>query len=174
MYTILIGIFAPIVIFILVGLIIYLTNKNVLLSVIFDVDNFLAIGGLTIITFVISFIIAASLPLDYYNQKTTYNLESLEDGRHGAFFLGCGIINDEMTYSFYYENKGYYQLEQLYPYNTKIKYTTGKAKFIIYRSFECDNLYNKFATHFFDYHTERYVLSVPKGTIKNNYYLDTK
>lgn len=176
MLSIFIGIITPFTIFLLV----YLINLIVRLfipkisKIVIDDDIWSVIGVFTVITFCISLVVASLLPYQYHTKQTVYKLESLEDGQgqSGTFFLGCGKINEELKYSFYYKDKGYFKLEQLNPSYTKIKYEPN-PRYIIYTTVETDNLYNKFVIGFF-FEDESYVLCVPKGTIKNNYYLDTK
>jgi len=174
MYTVLIGLFLPLVIFIVYFIIAKIFRRD--LEDYFHSDSFETLGFLTFFSVVCAIVIGFIIPYDYTEKVSSYNLESLEDGNSqvGSFFLGCGLVNDEITYSFYYEKKGYYHLQQLEPYNVSIKYSNGKPKFIIYKQCASDNLGNDFVLGFGTDGRERYVLSVPKGTIKNNYYLDTK
>ena len=172
MYSILLAILAPVTIFLIIGGILYLFNKSEFINE----DNFETIGvitfGLTVVTIVVTLI----MPYEYHIEKVTYSLETLEDGHStsGRLFLGCGMINDELTYSFYYEDKGYYKLRQVSTYRTKVKYVRGKAKFITYRKVCSKTLYNDFLWGIADEGHENYVICVPRGTIKNNYYLDAK
>ncbi len=175
MYSILIALFTPLIIFLIICGISYLSNKNY--NFIKDGYNWENIGIITFFLVLITVLVTLMIPYQYHEEKTSYNLESLEDNQSisGHFFLGCGMINGEMKYSFYYEDKGYYKLEQLSPYNTKIKYVTGRPKLIVYSKAITDNLHNKFLWGCGVHVGEScYVICVPKGTIKNNYYLDTK
>ena len=173
MLTLLIGILLPIVIYLLIGLFLFIFKRNKI-SDYFSEDNFGVTGALTVVTFIIALIVALSLPYKNHSVHITYQLESLEDGNStkSRLFLGCGMVNNRMIYSFYYKDKGYYKLEQLEIYNTKIKYSNN-PRFIVCKLVEDDIWYNEFVIGLND-ECRRYVLCVPRGTIKNNYYLDTK
>jgi len=176
MLTILLGLLTPITIFLLVciiNLIIRLFKPNTT-KIVVDDDTWSIIGFLTFITLIISTIVAILLPYEYHTEKTIYELESLEDGQYknGTFYLGCGKVNDKLKYTFYYKDNGYFKLEQLNPNYTKIKYAP-KPKYIIYKTVRTNNLYNGFVVGI-NWTEKSYVLCVPKGTIKNNYYLDAK
>ena len=174
MYSFLIALLSPVIIYLIIGLISYIKDKE---TDFFSEESFENVGIITFALVVVTLLVTLFMPYDYHTEKITYNLESLEDGNsiEGQFFIGCGKINEELKYSFYYEDGGYYQLKQLDTYNTKIKYIKDKPKYIIYRKVLTDNLYNSFVTGpACDENKEHYVICVPKGTIKNNYYLDTK
>jgi hypothetical protein len=123
----------------------------------------------------IGVLIAFTLPAKTEIVKTTYNLESLQDNNSvkGSFFLGSGQIEGKMKYVFYYETGGYYKLEQVDYNKVKIKYSDEKPKaervnrknvkgaFINNFAIDCNCL-------------DEYIISVPKGTIKQNYTLDAQ
>ena len=173
MLTILIGLFLPIVIYLLIGLFLFIFKRNKE-SDYFSEDNLGVTGALTVVTVIIALIVGFHLPYKNHLVKITYQLESLEDGNsiRGRLFLGCGMVNERLQYSFYYKDRGYYILEQLDIYDTKIKYSDN-PRFIICKSVEDDIWYNQFVIGMND-EFKRYILCVPRGTIKNNYYLDTK
>ena len=127
------------------------------------------VGGL------IGLLIALVLPAKTEIVKTTYNLEALQDNNsvNGSFFLGSGQIDGKMKYVFYYENEGYYKLEQADYNEVKVKYSdeTPKAE-----RFNRKNVKDAFINNFAidcNYYQE-YIIYVPKGTIKQNYSLDAQ
>ena len=127
------------------------------------------IGGL------IGFGIAFALPAKTEIVKTTYNLEALQDNNSvkGSFFLGSGQIEGKMKYVFYYENNGYYKLEQADYNEVKVKYSDEKPKAERFnRKNVKDAFINNFAIDFNCY--QEYIIYVPKGTIKQNYSLDAQ
>lgn len=124
---------------------------------------------------IIGFFVALALPAKVEIVKTTYNLENLQDNNsvHGSFFLGSGQIEGKMKYVFYYENGGYYKLEQVDYNEVKIKYSDENPKA---EQFNLDYvkgaLINYFAIDINSY--QEYIIYVPKGTIKQNYTLDAQ
>lgn len=174
MFTLILGIILPLFIYLLIGLFI-LVFKRPKLSDYFDIDNFNGVGAITIITTILAVMVAFLLPYKTHEIKSSYQLESLEDGNYtnGAFFLGCGMVNETMRYTFFYNDNGYYKMQQIGINNTKIKYS-DKPRLIVFTTLvNYDDWYNRFVFGF-GYASQRYVLCVPKGTIKNNYNLDTK
>lgn len=145
-----------------------------------DEDDFTLGAKMVFLGLVYKFI---SSDIMSFNGETLLNFDVVKDINSLCYIRDQIIQPGSMTdtwreptkYSFYYEDGGYYQLKQLEPYNTKIKYIKDKPKYIIYRKVLTDNLYNSFITGpAYDNGKEHYVICVPKGTIKNNYYLDTK
>ena len=107
--------------------------------------------------------------------KTTYNLEALQDNNSvkGSFYLGSGQIDGKMKYVFYYENDGYYKLEQADYNEVKVKYSDEKPKAERFnRKYIKDAFINNFAIDCNCY--QEYIIYVPKGTIKQNYSLDAQ
>ena len=119
--------------------------------------------------------IAFALPAKTEIVKTTYNLEALQDNNSvkGSFFLGSGQIDGKMKYVFYYENDGYYKLEQADYEEVKVKYSDEKPKAERFnRKNVKDAFINNFAIDCNCY--QEYIIYVPKGTIKQNYTLDAQ
>jgi hypothetical protein len=119
--------------------------------------------------------VAFALPAKTEIVKTTYNLEALQDNNSvkGSFFLGSGQIEGKMKYVFYYENEGYYKLEQADYNEVKVKYSDEKPKA---ERFNRKNVKDAFINNFAidcNYYQE-YIIYVPKGTIKQNYTLDAQ
>jgi len=120
-------------------------------------------------------VIAFTLPAKTEIVKTTYNLEALQDNNSvkGSFFLGSGQIEGKMKYVFYYENEGYYKLEQADYNEVKVKYSDEKPKAELFnRKNVKDAFINNFAIDCNCY--QEYIIYVPKGTIKQNYTLDAQ
>lgn len=119
--------------------------------------------------------VAFALPAKTEIVKTTYNLEALQDNNSvkGSFFLGSGQIEGKMKYVFYYENEGYYKLEQADYSEVKVKYSDEKPKAERFnRKNVKDAFINNFAIDCNCY--QEYIIYVPKGTIKQNYTLDAQ
>ena len=118
--------------------------------------------------------VALVLPAKTEIVKTTYNLEALQDNNRveGSFFLGSGQIDGKMKYVFYYENNGYYKLEQVDCSKVRIKYSDEKPKA---ERFNRKDVKDAFINHFaIDCSYQEYIIYVPKGTIKQNYTLDAQ
>lgn len=120
-------------------------------------------------------IIAFSLPMQTYNQISEVKLETLNDnsGSQGNFFLGCGSIDSEMKYVFYYNEKGFYKMGAVNYEDVKIKYSTGFPKLVITKIAATESVINLFALDL-NFGDKKYVFHVPKGTINNSYNLDAK
>jgi len=120
--------------------------------------------------------IAIFIPSKTEIKETVYKIEALQDNNtvSGSFFLGCGQINGDMKYVFYYQDSdSLFKLKQL-PYEiVSIKYS-NETKVTRYEEvLQKDALINKFSLGCgCGYPT--YVIEVPKGTIINNYTLDAK
>lgn len=132
---------------------------------------YIILGG--IIGCFLGFFIAVCLPTDYEYKNTTYNLESLQDNNttKGSFFLGCGSIDGKMKYVFYYENGGFYRMEQLDYELVSIKYSNGKPKYNIVQKVPTKAMINRFGIDL-NMYSKTYIFEIPKGSIKNNYNLD--
>ncbi len=118
-------------------------------------------------------LIAIALPATTTTKETVYNIATLQDNNttSGDFFLGSGNIDGKMVYVFYYEENGFYQMEQL-PYNcVKIIHTSGNPKLIATTTYPIDSWWNLFAI---DFESTTYLFEVPKGTIKNIQNLDAQ
>ena len=144
---------------------------------------FAAVGGLLWLWLKegMLFALAASLGMfvaiwiggKYKVEKKSTPLVCINDGSssEGNFFLGSGCINGEMTYTYYLKIKDYYKLEQLPASDVLIKYTNGQAHIVKIKRYPDSSIKNWFGLHTT---TIRFVIYVPKGSIKNNYQLDAK
>ena len=141
-----------------------------------DFEDYILVSILTIlIGGIIGTAVAFALPAKTEIVKTTYNLEALQDNNSvkGSFFLGSGQIEGKMKYVFYYENEGYYKLEQADYSEVKVKYSDEKPKAERFnRKNVKDAFINNFAIDCNCY--QEYIIYVPKGTIKQNYTLDAQ
>jgi hypothetical protein len=142
-------------------------------------DNFTdylanSFGGL-LLGLIIGLIIAFILPMKKYDKHYSYNIENLQDnsGIKGSFFLGCGQIEGKMKYVFYYEENGFFKMEQLEVKDVQIKYSDSKPKVNITEISPSKALINAFALDF-DIFDKTYIIEVPKGTIKQNFSLDAQ
>ena len=122
---------------------------------------------------ILGFIIMFSLPDDRVQKTLTYKIESLQDNNsvNGNFFLGCGSIEGEMKYVFYYEVNGGFRMKQVSYTDALIKYSTD-VKVVVHTEERTDSFINLFAVDFPK--DDTYEIFVPKGTIKNNYNLNSQ
>ena len=114
------------------------------------------------------------LPKNTTKEYTYYKLENLQDKNsiNGSLFLGIGGIDEEMKYTFYYEDNGFYKMNQL-PYNlVKIKYSNNTPRVITIKNILDDSFINYFSIGFYEH--EEYIVEIPYGSIKNGYNLDSK
>ncbi len=133
---------------------------------------FAAIGG-----GMVAIIIAFALPVTYITTKWSEKLESLQDNNsvNGSFFLGYGQVNGSMKYVYYVQNNdSTYQMWQADYYKSSIKYSPNAPQINITSKNEKDCTWNNFAFDFFDESNQTYIFEVPKGTIKNNFNLDSQ
>lgn len=124
---------------------------------------------------IIGFLVAWMLPMDTYNKHSSFRIEALQDNNsvNGNFFLGCGQIEGEMKYVFYYEQaEGLYRMMQLDYDLVQIKYS-DEPKINVTENYPSDAFINHFAIDMDAFH-KTYIIEVPKGTIKNNYNLDAQ
>lgn len=120
-------------------------------------------------------LVAVIIPSEMTTVKTTYKLESIQDNRsvNGSFFLGSGNINGSMKYVFYYEENGFYKMEQVDYSKVKIKYVDSNHIAERFDEIQSkDAFINNFSLGFT--YCKGYIIYVPKGTIKNNYTLDAQ
>ena len=118
-------------------------------------------------------VIAMVIDNNYVVKKSSTPLACLNDGTSlkGNFFLGSGYVDEQMTYTYYVKVKDYYKLEQLPASDVLIKYTKGPARILKVEQVED----NSFRSYFgIGRPNTRFVIYVPKGSIKNNYQLDAK
>lgn len=127
------------------------------------------IGGM------IGLFLSCLLPTELTEQKSVVTIECLQDnnGVKGRMYLGSGYINSEMQYCFYYNYHGGYKICQLSPNNVLIKYSTQTPRCETYTVVKSKAWYNKFSQSCKE-GNERFIIYVPKGSIKNNYSLDAK
>lgn len=128
---------------------------------------------LTLFLMALGIFIAMSIDNNYVVKKTSTPLACLNDGSsvEGNFFLGSGYVDEQMTYTYYVKVKDYYKLEQLPASDVLVKYTNGPAKILKVEQVE-DNSYRSYFG--IGIPSTRFVIYVPKGSIKNNYQLDAK
>lgn len=135
--------------------------------------------GTLFIIFIAAFIglaVAFALPMKTETVVDEYKIECLQDNSttSGRFFLGTGYIEGEMKYVFYYSENGVFKMKQTDYKNTSIKYS-DEIKAERYREKEVKAFINYFALD--DICSEsnmRFILYVPKGTIRQNYNLDAQ
>lgn len=123
---------------------------------------------------IIGALVALILPAKEQEIKYTHRLEALQDGNRvsGSFFLGCGTIDGKMQYVYYYESPDGYRMNQIGYDEVVIKYSDENPRIDIYKM---EPIKGKFINLFaIDMLTERNVIYVPKGTIKQNFTLDAQ
>jgi ABC-type proline/glycine betaine transport system permease subunit len=122
------------------------------------------------------YMIAFILPYKTEMKLTAiYQLESFQDNNNieGSFFLGCGHIDGRMKYVFYYQTDNGYKMGQLSYNKVFIKYSNELPKIESYSEVKTDSFINLFSINVL--HFERkYIIYIPKGTIKKNFNLDSK
>ena len=128
---------------------------------------------LALVGFIVGLMVMIALPAETIEKKVcSYNIINIQDNNStsGHFILGTGRVNDEMVYSFYYENNGQYRLKQVDVDMTVIQYDSI-ARIEKYKTVKTESTINLFA---YDSPNERYVIFVPRGTIIANYNLDAQ
>jgi hypothetical protein len=105
----------------------------------------------------------------------TYEIETLQDNSvtKGRFFIGSGRVDGSFKYTFYYFFQGGYKLKELDHDRVIIKYNKTNPKVVEYDRHLTDDLVNDFVMSH-DNETKSYVIYVPKGTIRQDYNLDSK
>jgi len=141
-----------------------------------DEDIVLCIlGGLFIACFGALFgtMIALIVPSVTEKSVDVIGLASLQDGGSlsGSFFLGCGIIDQEMKYTYYYESDGGYRMGQKDVDDVLIKFTKDKPRIEIHKRKQTDALINRFSIIM---NPAKYIFFIPEGSIKQNYKLDAQ
>jgi len=127
----------------------------------------------------IGLIIGFLVPSKMIEQKSTFKLMNLQDGSQvsGNFFLGSGTIEGKMNYVFYYNlDSTTFAMAQIKYDVATVKYTKDSTTAYVecYKTVDDKNYFwNKFSIDT-DYGNMRYVIYVPKGTIKTNYNLDAQ
>ena len=118
--------------------------------------------------------IAMLLPAKLETKVYTQNLECLQDNNsvNGGFFLGTGSIEGKMKYVYYYKDAdSLYHLKQIDYANASIKYSDEIPKIETYKEEPTKDFINYFA---WDYTEDKYIIYIPKGSIKQNFTLDAQ
>lgn len=132
-----------------------------------------------VVSAIISLLISSISPIQGEYQLTkTEQLESISDNNsiHGRFFIGSGMIDGKMSYSFYYKSgSNEYRLGNVDANEATVKYSddapvvetyvyiktpTKLQKLLIFTSCTCED--------------NQYVFHVPKGSIMNSFKLDAQ
>lgn len=117
--------------------------------------------------------IALALPAKTELVKTeSYKIEAMQDNTSikGSFVLGCGTIEGESVYTYYYEDKGFYKLGKVKCEKALICYSDSCLKV---EHFETKDKKDAFINYFAINATEhKYIFYIPKGSIKQNFTLD--
>jgi len=163
--------------FILLGIFIsyYLTRKN-FDSAWMDFSEYLFNGMFgCIFGLVVGFIVGFSIPTEKTTVTDIYQLESISDnsGIAGSFFLGSGNIDGVMKYSYYLKSGDEYYLRQTNVNNSVIKYSNTKTILEVKRVEETDYWLNYFSLSIKEQYP-KYIFYIPKGSIKNQYNLDSE
>lgn len=124
--------------------------------------------------FLIWFIIAIILPMDLYWKEKYLDIVNLKDNSsvEGSFFLWSGYINGTMNYIFYYEKDWLFNMMKIKYDKAQIKYTEWKPRVKIFEQYPTKNHINLFAIDIQE--EDKYIIEVPKWTIKTNYNLDAQ
>jgi len=121
-------------------------------------------------------IIASFIPVKTERVVETKHIQTLQDNSSvsGEFLLGSGRIEGKMKYVFYYESDGGYRMKQVDCSGVLIKSTKSTPKVEIYKKKLTDDFINNFGLFTWFERKNKYIIYVPKGTIKHNYNLDAK
>ncbi len=125
----------------------------------------------------VGFLIAIALPVKYKTSIWSENIIALKDNNsiQGSFFLGSGMINGKMEYIYYVQNDdSTYQMWQADYYKVKIRYTNNQPKAVITDTRIDDITWNKWAVDVDREDNQTYIFEIPRGSIKNNFELDSK
>lgn len=121
-------------------------------------------------------ILCVCLPTPTIDKVVTHNLISLKDNNSisGSFFLGSGIINNEMRYSYYYNcGNDNYKLTSVSANNTYVKYTKDKPRIEYhYKEINSKSNWKYFSNLLSD--GGYYIIYIPEGSIKYNFVLDAE
>lgn len=127
----------------------------------------------------VGFVVGLMIPSKMIEQKSSFKLMNLQDGSQvsGNFFLGSGTIEGKMNYVFYYNlDSTTFAMAQIKYDIATVKYTKDSTTAYVecYKTIDDKNYFwNNFSIDT-DYGNMRYVIYVPKGTIKTNYNLDAQ
>ena len=125
----------------------------------------------SLIFLVISFCLSFADVPNY--ESAPIPMAALQDGSsiEGSFFLGCGSINEKMTYTFLMGNEEEgFKMEQVDASSVTIKFTEDAPHYTKMRSKL--NWYGRFLWGVDSIGASEYVFYVPEGTIKYNYNID--
>lgn len=128
-----------------------------------------------LIGIVLGSLVAIILPMDLYCKKYSFDIQSLQDNStiSGNFFLGSGNIEGKMKYVFYYKDKEVYKMMQLDYDAVGIIYSDSNPKVNVSQMCPTNSFINYFALDL-DCCCKKYIIEIPKGTIKNDYNLDAQ
>lgn len=134
--------------------------------------------GLLFVGLLFSLFVGMSGSYNSYTKVKTQNLVALKDNSsvHGDFFLGIGTVDEEIKYSFYYEEEpGVYMLKTLDADYVQIAYSEGQNPRLETR-YDCSRP-GAWLMPGFDGCDESYPdyrLVIPNGSIKSNFVLDAE
>ena len=144
----------------------------------FEWDTFWMFIPFSIGGAIIGFVIAILLPCSYNTYSFSVPIESLKDNSSvsGSFFLGCGNINGSMKYVYYCkEDSNTYKMWQAEYWQAAVRYTNTQPQVhITITDKDKNSLWNKFAIDIDEKYEWSCIFDVPKGSIKNNYELDSQ
>ena len=127
-----------------------------------------------VLGFLLGLLIAWALPAKLETKVYTQNLECLQDNNsvNGGFFLGTGSVEGKMKYVYYYKDAdSLYHMKQIDYANASIKYSDETPKIETYKEEATKDFINYFA---WDYTEDKYIIYIPKGSIKQNFNLDAQ
>ena len=108
---------------------------------------------------------------------STIYLENLSDnsGVEGSFFLGCGSINNKMSYSFYAKDQksDMFSLETIPSDNAKIKYSSERPRLETYHYEPITNKSQKRFGYWKD-DGPHHIFYIPNGSISNTFKLNAQ
>ena len=148
----------------------YTTKDDCSTSALDYVANSFFAGSLGL---VIGVVMAYSLPSETTTKITVYELHSLNDNQSvsGSFFLGYGLVDNEIRFTYYYKSGDYYRLGNIKGKDANIIYKIGVPRIEFYEEVLTDDFMNRFTIHI----SKPYywiVIYVPHGSIKNDFNLD--
>lgn len=158
-----------------------------------SVVSVLMIGFVILLFALLGLGVAFLLPMKTIEKVDTFNIVNLQDNKSlsGNFYLGSGVINDKMKYFFYYKDSvkninGEEQFKLMsVPYDrTYIVFSDSLKKVKRYRQ-DVENSvkhpwWPKYVGNWFaidavwDEDCMKYVIYVPKGTIREDFKLDAQ
>ena len=150
-------------------------TKNTILGVIIGAIFGVIIGG------ILSVYVLAKNDITKSVEPIYSRIESLQDNSsvRGDFFIGSGKINGTMKYAFYvkekepFTNEDSFRLVLLGYKKASIVYSDGQPRVDVVKNHWRETWQFKYSLLKKTY-VDRYIIYVPKGTIKNNYQLDAQ